>query len=310
MNRRYRSGRGFCHSGPFIVFACLISTLWCTVLQAETEEQQWYSVEYVLFRYTTADLNDLRYEHRLPTKQKGALHFYREDLEPEVDAQNSESQPTPTSPLHLVPLQPEQRSLTGAVAQIVRSRETELLHYRSWQMPLIENQTPVAVRIHQTLENHELLEGYFTIRRERFLHAEIDVNLSKMRGFPSTQWHTALSDYGVHDLWQLVIPVDQNYTKPASPLTEAMLPDEESTIDPAKEPGTEPETEPALAGAPAPSDPPEAQLEWLAFDPIHFISNRKLRDEELHYLDHPTLGLIVTVRRVDSPYFVQNFEDL
>ena len=40
----------------------------------------------------------------------------------------------------------------------------------------------------------------------------------------------------------------------------------------------------------------------VANNTIHFKQSRRIKDAEIHYIDHPALGLMVTIKEIEAPF--------
>lgn len=191
-----------------------------------------------------------------------------EATEPQSDTETAAEEPA------LFTQMPEQsRQLNAIATAISRQNNQRLLFHQRWLQPLQDRQqaTALLMRAGESFDRHYELEGTIKLAVERYLHISTDLWLSRFA------------------------PRDNNDLSPWPLLPEA--PKAINNVD-------EPMTSTAAA-----------QSFWLFDNPLQaWVNNqyqvertvvmrqsRRMRSGELHYLDHPWLGVIVRVDPYQPP---------
>lgn len=229
------------------------------------ETQDWYQIEYVLFEHKTGDRHELRYEslphfhYRTPEDNRRYQYYFPQ---PYFQSRNA------LLDNHLAPVNREETELSDAHQRLARDRRTDVLHFRAWQQALGNDSQSLPMMIDQGLENGWHLNGTVTIRRERYLHFDIDVSLFRKQWFPEIDWFNWVRQTGGIRLDQLLLPLNENQAN---------------------------QDDPVLAN----------KRSWLAVERVQLQDSRRIKDGERHYVDHPALGVIATIRKIESPFSLE-----
>ena len=73
------------------------------------------------------------------------------------------------------------RQLNGPAGSIRRSSLYELLHHQSWLQPIAQRPVPILIQGGEQYGNLFELEGTLSVRRQRYLHVETDLRLTKFK---------------------------------------------------------------------------------------------------------------------------------
>lgn len=235
----------------------------------DTEAVSWYQIEVILFKNTQAFEQDK--EHITINIAPSDQKFVLVKGDPMV---NSQLQRLDTSDL----------KLTKSYNAMIRSKNYSVLEFAGWKQPLIKEQPgiPLIITSGQKYGQHHELEGQLTFRKNRYLHLHAELYMADYTQGSSINlqnWLLEEDNTAVH-IAQLHKP-DNN--KENSELSESMV----------------------LSQA-APKQGTTAT--YIASNMAHMNETRRMRSGEIHYLDHPKFGLLVTIEPTDPP-FVYN-EDL
>lgn len=236
--------------------------------------------------------------------------------EPPVDTpseQTPENRPgdappdqTPTdAPAVFVYLPDKQRKLTAVARALNRASELRVLYHRHWHQELVpQNQAPALILSGGDLygEHHEL-EGTLTLYLSRYIHLRTNLWLTQFvpnYGQPSEHWPalpTPPFEFSSHHV--SIEPDIENLPLAAHDTETASL-------------RVKPASSTSLYGA-AVADQTlntgfhSSQMMWEAPAPyrvnqiVTLKQARRMRSTELHYLDHPRLGLLIRVTPVEAP---------
>ncbi|HEY9035935.1 MAG TPA: CsiV family protein [Pseudomonadales bacterium] len=193
--------------------------------------------------------------------------------------------------------------LLQAADRIRRSRYYRLLTMTAWEQPMLRDEKPVAIVIRggEVFGQHHELEGTLSLRRERYLHAHVQL------------WLSRFSDY-TGELQDEDWPALPLLPKPPARMTPADV-DTESALDLAAD-TAQTEADTALSSEMTASDAASESLEenlaldeWAEYDwftparPDRIVlmdQTRRLRSNELHYIDHPLLGVILRISPAET----------
>lgn len=234
------------------LFVVLILSFAFNAFSNESNED-WFQIEYVVFEHLNSDKSILRYED--------TLYKPLQDIQYQYIYAFGE----PMSPYQYEPMDLDQTDLGDAIKQLKRSQETRVIDHAAWQQVIDQDsQTlPLIVKAGaRYFEDQFELEGTITIRRSRYMHADVDLFLSEFTATP----YSDLADWffqNEEDRWPaqwLVSPLA--YTHPVLEKT---------------------------------------GKSFVASNTYHLNHSRRVRDAETHYIDHPAIGMIVTIKAIENP---------
>lgn len=309
----------------------LLSFLWAPGLLAQDREARWYRVELLVFTHEGSGAATSEAWEPLP-----ALSYperYRFLRHPEREAANREQWPSaestvdergvqtivvpeppaedddrlaaedipeaeapdpnsvtpaldaeaPARPTPWVALPASQLEFRGKAAYMQRTGRYETLFHETWLQPMFgeADSVPLIVDRSGDAENWPQLQGSVRFYLSRFLHLETDLWLNTSGTYIPGSWTMPSPPLGPRSL--IVVEPE--------PELEDALP--ESRYD-------------TLFGTPGESDPADDAEEILEPEgPIypwrHAVAlndKRRMRSEEVHYLDHPMLGVVVKITPV------------
>ena len=211
------------------------------------------------------------------------------------------SDPAPSdAPAEFVYLPDKQRKLTAIARALNRASELRVLYHRHWHQALTpQNEAPALIISGGNLygEHHEL-EGSLTLYLSRYIHLRTNLWLTQFvpnYGQPSEHWPalpTPPVEFSSHhasikpDIKDLPLAARDIQAPSYTSLYGA-----------------------AVAGQTLNGGFNSSQTMWPEAAPAPYRVNqivtlkqaRRMRSTELHYLDHPRLGLLIRVTPVEAP---------
>ena len=177
----------------------------------------------------------------------------------------------PLTDFHHTLLDTNTMFLAGALRRLEKDKSITVLSHGVWQQEIKPETTLAPFLIKKTLpvtepgNNYQetLLNGTLTIKRARYLHADADLYLGNFLYFPEK------------DLIQWLL-TDSFEARPFSSIVQALRTEEASLMK-----------------------------EYSSAVPSKLIrmqQTRRLKYGEVHYLDHPGLGLIITINKIETPF--------
>ncbi len=290
----------------------------------ETEQQPWYQIELFIFAYQqAADSNTevwpkelgLKYPQRIVELKKAAqtevlLNDWSDTPEPDATEVTEEpteaneepllvdnNQPPLPEPL-LVTLkeQPftllpeDQLSFTDMTRKLLRQKDLRQLFYGAWRQPIGKrnDSESLLIRGGDPFDNHFELEGSISLGLERYLHVTTDLWLS-----------TFVSNAGrTENPWPVLpkVPVASSANS-GTETSDQDTGDIFSQTNPGSSSGTifinnndleNPFVD--LAGN-----------QYAVDQTATMRQSRRMRSNELHYIDHPLMGLLVRITPYEFP---------
>jgi len=293
--------------------------------QADEDQPQWYQVELLVFAYQQPNPQaqeawsrepGLKYpkriielKHAAPTEilinTQDSNTLQPENTDVEITVPNHVSneatgslttptQPTPSStPLDSTStpmlvqlkeqpftlLEPQQLSFNNIAKRLFRQNDIRPLFHGAWRQPIAsrEQAESILIRGGDQFDNHYELEGSITIGLERYLHISTDLWLSSF-----------VSNVGSTDkLWPVLprVPATSNAQTKLQP------------VDPFTNAATTSNYGQLLLGF----ENPFMDLignQYAVDQTVALRQQRRMRSSELHYIDHPLMGLLIRV----TPY--------
>jgi hypothetical protein len=283
---------------------CLLLSLWAGGTAAQTQTPQppaadapWVQVEVIVFRHMEPDSPGEAWPTAPALSYPPALRFLLEPGSPEhtaaleareferaLQAEAGSAAPAaPAAPAGQVPapdelpgvlLAGQDTVLADAAARIANAPGYRLLAHLAWREPRLAEgarESTLVTGGASAGEHHEL-EGSITITRSRFLH--IDARLW-LNAFPAAGESPGPNAVDLPPVPKPLLP------KPPAALQAESGMSTEAVQDPVP-------AEPAVVVEPV-----------RATQTVLLTASRKIAPGEVHYLDHPLLGVLVTVRPWD-----------
>lgn len=260
----------------------------------QAEAVSWYQIEVILFKNSQPHEQDK--EHVTIDISPSDNKFVLVKGEPMV---NSQLQRLDTSDL----------KLTKSFKAMSRSKQYDVIEFAGWKQPLIKNQPgiPLLITSGQQYGSHHELEGKLTFRRNRYLHLHADLYMADYKQGSSINLQSWLleEDNAASHITQLhKLPSEQG-TSPTNSNSIMLNSAVNASID-----ETLSQQDSDISDHTESSEPSTEQgssITYIANNIAHMNETRRMRSGEIHYLDHPKFGLLVTIEPTDPP-FVYNEE--
>ncbi len=254
----------------------LLLTVVATPAHAETDapippDENWYQIEVLLFER----LNTSEFFIDPPTQTPPVL-------QPTNWHTLVNTPPLTPNQFQVVP--PEENTLRQNYwDKLARSKNLRPIYSTAWKQELINDtpRAPIKIQIessHSTSNRPVLYQGTLSVRRSRYLHADIDLALVEFN-------ESMLSHF--------------DFTQPSLLQPPPLLIDNLAA------------SQALYPTADLSHSPVSAQQNW-ALTVFRLKESRKMRSKELHYIDYPQFGLIVIVHPTHMPDYAKEIpqEDL
>ena len=169
--------------------------------------------------------------------------------------------PQPMSPFQFSKLDSAEMSLAEALDKLSRRRDIKLLDHGAWQQELASDESTPPLKIAKPISNKTRLFGELQIKKSRFTHAEFSLYMADSLLFPFA------------DTKDWFFSPQKSGT-----LIDLLLPLPESF-----------------------NFTQRIGEQELYFNILHLQESRRIKQDEVHYLDHPVLGVIVTINEIEAP---------
>jgi len=169
------------------------------------------------------------------------------------------------SPYQLEQIDAELADLNEAVRRLKASREVKLHVNGGWRQAIQRDvdQPPLKIKAGKHFGDRFQLEGELTVRRSRYMHVDINVFLTDFKALPYSDIKHWLFENDT-DRW---------------PLDWLLMPlaYQHTVLH-------------------------RVGQSYIPENTVHLKQTRRIKDGEIHYMDHPVLGLIATVKKVEAPF--------
>jgi hypothetical protein len=172
----------------------------------------------------------------------------------------------PASSYQYTQLSENKMDLTSAIQKLKRSREVKVLDTHSWQQPLNEDSRTPPIKINTKVSQQRTLFGELQLRKSRYTHAEFKLYLTNSFSVP------------YRDIKDWFLEKDTKWK-----LIDLLIA--------------------------APEDLPfiETIGQSEIYQNIRYLKeSRRIKEGEIHYIDHPIIGVIITIKEVPSPFKLNN----
>ena len=244
-----------------------------------SDNRDWYQVEFVLFEQLEGARTELRFEANkyVPLQTNDYQYYFEKPY-------FNEGYPL-LPDRHFSAIATEASELSGSAKRLNRDRRTGLLTFAAWQQPIDNDSATLPLKLSMQLSGGRQLEGYVRIRRERYMHIEVDIFAFIPQYFVSIDWIEWLSAPFSRPLISLLVPEPIKLTASEASLNENSIND------------------PFLMSEVLNSGEENApsNQKMLAMNLVRFQDSRRVKEGELHYLDHPAFGLIASIKKLDTP---------
>ncbi len=258
----------FSNIAKFFAFAALslpTQSLFAVEADANEEAVTWYQVEVLLFKNNKdykQDKNNISLSIPSPEEQ-----YILVKGDPMVSNQ-------------LKRLPNNSLILNKSFKAMSRSNDFEVLEFAGWKQALIKDKTgiPLTIKTGEQFGERYELEGQLTFRKNRYLHVKADLYLANYIEGTSTN----LQEWLLED--QLKAGSFSSTTQINPP------PTKQSNVIMVQEEAREAfYTE-------------ESTTSYVASNIAHMSESRRMRSGEIHFLDHPKFGVLVTIEPTDPPF--------
>jgi hypothetical protein len=178
-------------------------------------------------------------------------------------------------------LEPEQLQLSNAAKRLSRQTDIRPLFHGAWRQPIAERDQAESILIQggDQYDNHFELEGSVSIGLERYLHIKTDLWLSSFVSNTGQQ----------QNLWPVL---------PPRPITSSQG-GRQQAADPFLGASSR-----SLSATNNRFDNPFPELTdnlYRVDRTVALQQDRRMRSDELHYIDHPLIGLLVKITAYEFP---------
>lgn len=299
------SRKNFRVSGKFLLAWCLTAPgimLWHSQLKAQQETDPWYQIEVIIFENrgyspygpdpeawprNILPAYPLNSRYLLSAEELKALEA--KEAEARLAAGASDTSPSGEKPF--IDLGEDFYQLKRQSNAIGRERDMRILLHKVWRQPVSSREATPAVIVKggNQYDDHFELEGSLQISVSRYLH--LDTNL----------WFTSFeANIGQEDTWWPNLPTPPKRDSNDASLTD-IYPQDPNRLSATPPPWQSNSTDKSgmqfgLNSSWAEEAPSmDKQKNYVVKEIVTFEQSRRMRSGELHYLDHPKLGLIVRI---------------
>ncbi len=243
----------------------------------------------------TSDIDEFGYQTISLSRVDQTTEDTKVGLETTGSTAPLEVSPPPTTPSPFTVLPHSELEFQGKAAYMARSGRYKTLFHKSWLQPVAaqESAIPIVIDHSGDDESWPALQGSVTFYLSRYLHLETNLWLNTTGSYLPPQWSMPLAPLGPKSLIVIQPPQEE----PA--FGEHHLP-----IDTQELPSA---TQEALTGEQAEWEPEQPLSPWR--HAVLLSQERRMRSTEVHYIDHPLLGVVVKISPVTEEELLQRAND-
>ena len=273
----------------------MICVVWATISPAQpvsVTEAPWYQVELIVFEHSLDPNTEEQWPRNIALAYPPNVRYL---INPEeAQEQSSElseiSAGTDSASIEtpFVLLDAQHMELRNSAAAIKRERQYRLLFHETWRQPMVSLDASPAIIIigGEKYENHNELEGTITLSVSRYLHLRTNLWLTQFE-----------SNYGqTIGHWP---PLPKRPLRPEEMASE-------STLNTNVEFGlnTWKPSEPVFPAKEGLYNLEHMENNYGYLSQQPFVTKnivlveqqRRMRSDELHYIDHPKVGILIRIR--------------
>ncbi|QIB67349.1 CsiV family protein [Kineobactrum salinum] len=195
------------------------------------------------------------------------------------------AEPAPRLPTPFVQLPATAREFRGKAAYMERTGKYRILYHQVWWQPVTARKQALPLVLDQSGDAREYppLQGTITLSRSRYLHLDTRLWLNTDGDYLPGDWRMPAPPLSPPSLVLVEAP-------PLLPLSEPLhkpdYPSSPTAFDAASESDAEPE--------------PVATPQYPYRHAVLLEQQRRMRSNEVHYIDHPLLGIVVKLTPLDE----------
>lgn len=289
--------------------------------QQEPEKDRWYNVELIVFSRTSAAaatsevwefLPELNYPNRYRFLQYADSETASEESMPvsglteitpatssisaddSLDPNQLQAAEIDLLPTPFVRLAEEKWEFSQRAGRMQQSGRYDILFHESWNQPIVSSERAVPILLDQSgyLQEWPKLQGSIKLHLARFLHLETNFWINTMGSYLPGSWQMPAPPLGPAP--PLATALDENSEEEFIADDTDMT--EELEIEREPVPGLDLELD---QSKPLFAFKDEEPVEVSPTSPwrhaVALQQKRKMRSTEVHYIDHPMMGVIVLV---------------
>ena len=201
---------------------------------------------------------------------------------------------TPTTPPPFTLLPHSELEFQGKAAYMQRSGRYKTLFHETWLQPMAAKTNAIPIIIDRSGDNESwpTLQGSVTFYLSRYLHLETNLWLNTAGGYLPPEWSMPPAPLGPKSLMVIQPTEEEPIYDPLLPIDAQPLPSGNT-----EEVMTEEETK---------LEPAEPLSPWR--HAVVLSQKRRMRSTEVHYIDHPLLGVVVKISPVTEDELLQRAE--
>ncbi len=295
----------------FIAYLALALYSLHSLAQTDSSENEplWYQIEVIIFenRNFRGDPSDPEFWPRniLLAYPNNSIRLITPEELKEIEAKEKELQaqqfPASQSDLNEVPEEKPFIDLGDEFYQLSREsravdseRDMRVLFHKVWRQPLASRETAQSIIVSggNTYDEHYELEGSLTISVSRYLHLDADIWFSSFE-----------ANIGQEDNWWPSLPQPPNRNANLD-MTDNFVDNKISEFGSTTPPWMQNQNGQTMRFGLNNSEKEDLSVgkqNYVIKQIVKLEQTRRMRSGELHYLDHPKLGILVRIDNYKKP---------
>lgn len=182
----------------------------------------------------------------------------------------------PAFPTAFVTLPSSQLEFRGKAAYMQRSGRYDILFHEAWRQPMLGEKSTLPIVLDRSGDTQQwpTLQGSVKLYLSRYLHLQTNLWLNTSGRYLNSTWRMPAPPLGPPSLIVEQAPEPEDVAEPV--VLEDMLASDEALQE----------------------NPEELEPLYPYRHAVLLQQKRRMRSDEVHYIDHPMLGVIVKITRV------------
>ena len=286
---------------PFLICAALLCSRY-----SEAQTDTWYQVELIVFSHSAGSAAE-QWDATPDLTYPETSRLLADELSlPAVSTSREQAAPTtPSQPTAFTLLPSNQRALRNKAAAIQRSSRYQVLFHEAWNQQITDRANALPIILDRSGDGGAwpALQGTIKLYVARYLYLETNLWLNTRGEYLSGSWRMPAPPVG---------PSSRSFEESEFELLLTPEPEAELAL---RRNSEQPQNQNLSADPTMSLEPELAPSAFITItdnietlEPIYpfrhavlLQQTRRMRSGEVHYIDHPMLGVVVTITPLPEP---------
>ena len=259
-------------------------------LSTEAKTDTWYQVELIVFSHPAGN-NAEQWDATPDLAYPSASRLLADEISAPTVAPQPAASATPLQPAAFTLLPPSQQALRNKAAAIQRSSRYRILFHEAWNQQMTDQANALPIVLDRSGDGGAWpeLQGTIKLYVARYLYLETNLWLNTRGEYLPGPWRMPAPPLGPSSL---ILEAPELEPEPEQPQRETITADPAIDLESQRAPAT-------LITITESAETLEPIYPFRHAVRLH--QTRRMRSGEVHYIDHPMLGVIVKITPLPEP---------